>query len=204
MRETLRDLAKRLLTLLAVAVVIANLAGLISRQLPDALYLRWNGLEGEVLYTHSVAETASAYILLDETDDTLTFAVVGNDRMLAKRYFRDYTGWGRWTPRFRDVWYASVVDAKTLEPLRHVHVRYNQTATDRVFCTEQDVSTVTHGSLDMDFLNMGVTLEPERLEGLELLFRQQIGEGTVFCFVAEEVRSIVTKEDFRREAELRY
>ena len=60
---------------------------------------------------------------------------------------------------------------------------------------EQDIWYVENGITDVDWLNLGVTRLPERLEGHELLFERQVGEAIIFCAREDEIRAIVTPED---------
>lgn len=194
-----KDLLKRLFTLLVIFLLTVNLTAWISRLIPDETFLAWSGLQGEVLYTYSVAEEANAYILLDGEAGEVTFALVGTGLHLGERYFWDSSALSRWTLSYRSLWYASVVDVETLQCRLNLNTRYNQTATNRIFCTEQNIHTMKHGQPGIIYLNMGITLEPERLAEQDLLLEKQVGDAVIFCFLAEDVRSIVTKKDFSAE-----
>ncbi len=191
MRELLYDIGKRLLTLLVIFVLITYGLAALQRRVPEKAWMRLHGIEGEVLYQHQLDPWSNAYILENRGNGTVSFAVVQQEQEF---------GQSQLAPRFRDIFYASEVRAADLELLRTWYWHYNERANDRIYWTEQHLWTTSiPGMLNSRYLGRGVTLEPERLEGQEVLFSKEIDGATVFCILADEMRSLLTEEELQQK-----
>jgi len=187
--NVLRDLGNRLLTLLVIAALLSYGFAALQRRVPDTAWMKLHGIDGEVLYRHTLDSWTNAYILENAEKGTISFAVVQQEQV--------FSSWS--APRFRDVFYASEVRAADLEPLNTHYMHYNETVTDRIYWTEQFLWHRSElGMLRTKHLGRGVTLEPERLEGQNVLFQKEIDGATVFCILSDEMRSIITEEDMRQ------
>lgn len=191
MRELLYDIGKRLLTLLVIFALITYGLAALQRRVPEKAWMRLHGIEGEVLYQHELDIWSNAYILENSETGTVSFAVVQQEQEFWQSQL---------APRFRDIFYASEVRAADLELLRTWYWHYNERANDRIYWTEQHLWTTSiPGMLNSRYLGRGVTLEPERLEGQEVLFSKEIDGATVFCILADEMRSLLTEEELRQK-----
>ena len=191
MRELLYDIGKRLLTLLVIFVLITYGLAALQRRVPEKAWMRLHGIKGEVLYQHQLDPWSNAYILENRENGTVSFAVVQQEQEF---------GQNQLAPRFRDIFYASEVRAADLELLRTWYWHYNERANDRIYWTEQHLWTTSiPGMLNSRYLGRGMTLEPERLEGQEVLFSKEVNGATVFCILADEKRSLLTEEELRQK-----
>ena len=191
MRELLYDIGKRLLTLLVIFVLITYGLAALQRRVPEKAWMRLHGIKGEVLYQHQLDPWSNAYILENRENGTVSFAVVQQEQEF---------GQNQLAPRFRDIFYASEVRAADLELLRTWYWHYNERANDRIYWTEQHLWTTSiPGMLNSRYLGRGMTLEPERLEGQEVLFSKEVNGATVFCILADEMHSLLTEEELRQK-----
>ena len=191
MPELLYDIGKRLLTLLVIFVLITYGLAALQRRVPEKAWMRLHGIKGEVLYQHQLDPWSNAYILENRENGTVSFAVVQQEQEF---------GQNQLAPRFRDIFYASEVRAADLELLRTWYWHYNERANDRIYWTEQHLWTTSiPGMLNSRYLGRGMTLEPERLEGQEVLFSKEVNGATVFCILADEMRSLLTEEELRQK-----
>ena len=187
MRELLSDIGKRLLTLLVIFALITYGLAALQRQVSDEAWMRLHGIDGEVLYRHQLDDWSNAYILENSESGTVSFAVVQQEQEFWQSQL---------APRFRDIFYASEVRAADLELLRTWYWHYNERANDRIYWTEQFFwERNDYGWYKTRYLGRGVTLEPERLEGQEVVFRKEMGGATVFCVLSDEMRSLLTEEE---------
>ena len=176
MRTAIRDLLKRLWMLFLLFVIIIQVTAFLSRQIPDETLLRWEGVTGEVLYEYPLARLRRAYILHNEEAGTVSFAVVNGERLVNHQLF----------PYFKDVEYASEVRISDLQLLRQLYIAVNETDTDRIYSTAQHMFWMNHGNLEVKYITRGITLEPERLAGQNVLFQTEIDGATVFCIESED------------------
>ena len=176
MRTVAKDVLKRLWILLLIFAVTMQAAAFLSRKIPDRELLRWHGLTGEVLYEYTLAKIRTAYILHDAEADTVSFAVVQGKRMVNHQMF----------PYFKDVEYASELRLTDLQLLRQLYMAVNETSTDSTYFTAQHVFWMNHGNFAVKYITRGVTLEPECLEGQNILFQQEIDGAIVFCIETED------------------
>ena len=191
MRELLYDIGKRLLTLLVIFALITYGLAALQRRVPEKAWMRLHGIEGEVLYQHQLDPWSNAYILENRENGTVSFAVVQQEQEF---------GQSQLAPRFRDIFYASEVRAADLELLRTWYWHYNERANDRIYWTEQFFwERNEYGWYKTRYLGRGVTLEPERLEGQEVLFSKEIDGATVFCILADEMRILLTEEELQQK-----
>ena len=191
MRELLYDIGKRLLTLLVIFALITYGLAALQRRVPEKAWMRLHGIEGEVLYQHQLDPWSNAYILENRENGTVSFAVVQQEQEF---------GQSQLAPRFRDIFYASEVRAADLELLRTWYWHYNERANDRIYWTEQFFwERNEYGWYKTCYLGRGVTLEPERLEGQEVLFSKEIDGATVFCVLSDEMRSLLTEEELQQK-----
>lgn len=187
MRELLYDIGKRLLTLMVIFVLITYGLAALQRRVPDTAWMRLHGIGGEVLYRHELDPWSTAYILENGESGTVSFAVVQQEQEFLQSQL---------APRFRDIFYASEVRAADLELLRTWYWHYNERANDRIYWTEQFFWHRSElGMYNTRYLGRGVTLEPERLEGQEVLFSKEIDGATAFCVLSDEMRSLLTEEE---------
>ena len=185
----LEDFGKRILSLLVIAAVLSFGLAALQKRISDETLMRWHGIEGEELFRYSLSPHEEAYILENREKGTVTFVMMRNEQWFA---------WQEASPRFRNIYYAGEVRTSDLELLRTHYLHYNETTTDRIYWTEQFLWHQSEiGWLNSRYLGRGITLEPERLEGQDVLFRKEIGDATVFCILSDELRSIITEEEFR-------
>jgi len=189
MKDAVRDILKRLWTLLVIFVLLTQLASFVSKKIPDKTVLEWHGITGEILHQYSLAELQQAYILHDREAGTVFFAVVNGERL----------GGYRRMPFFRDVEYASEVRLADLEVLWWLHMGVNESGANDLYITEQHMFRMNHGNTEVKYLARGMTLEPERLEGKNVLFQMEIDGVTVFCFEADEPRTMRIGENIRQD-----
>jgi len=190
--NVLRDFGNRLLTLLVIAALLSYGFAALQKRISDETLLRWHGIEGEELFRYSLSPHEDAYILENEEAGTVTFVMMRDEQWFA---------WQELSPRFRDIHYAGEVRTSDLELLRTHYWHYNETTTDRIYWTEQFLWHQSElGRYQTKYLGRGITLEPERLAGQDVLFQKEIGEATVFCILSDKLRSIITEEDMRQSA----
>ena len=189
MKNAVKDILKRLWTLLVIFVLLTQLASLVSKKIPDKTVLEWHGITGEILYQYSLAEHQKAYILHDQQAGTVFFAVVNGERL----------GGYRQMPFFRDVEYASEVRLADLEVLWWLHMGVNESKSDVLYITEQHMYRMNHANTEVKYLARGMTTEPDRLEGKNVLFQTEIGGVTVFCLEADEPRTMRIEENIRQD-----
>ena len=194
----LNDLVRRLFALLLIFLLAANLSAFISRRIPDKTLLRQAGFTGETAYHYAPSTGTAAYVLLDETAGTASFALVGNSRTMGRQYPMDTAAWwNRWTPVFREVLYGAVIQTEDLRPLRCYQGHYGEAAAEKIYYITYWLHRMENGVSDIEYLLLGATLEPERLTGQNTLFQRSAGQSTVFVVLAEEDRRALASREER-------
>ena len=192
----LNDLVRRLFALLLIFLLAANLSAFISRRIPDKTLLRQAGFTGETAYHYAPSTGTAAYVLLDETAGTASFALVGNSRTMGRQYPMDTAAWwNRWTPVFREVLYGAVIQTEDLRPLRCYQGHYGEAAAEKIYYITYWLHRMENGVSDVEYLLLGATLEPERLAEQNTLFQRSAGQSTVFAVLAEENRPLASREE---------
>ena len=192
----LNDLVRRLFALLLIFLLAANLSAFISRRIPDKTLLRQAGFTGETAYHYAPSTGTAAYVLLDETAGTASFALVGNSRTMGRQYPMDTAAWwNRWTPVFREVLYGAVIRTEDLRPLRCYQGHYGEAAAEKIYYITWYQPSIRNGIPDVEYLLLGATLEPERLTEQNTLFQRSAGQSTVFAVLAEENRPLASREE---------
>ena len=164
-----RRICAALVILLLLLLCLNLIFGFISRQISDERYLTWDGITGETLYTHQVAEESTMYMIYDHDAQTLHLAMINHTPFFFSRYKQVVL-----ESTF------SIPEWKILE-----YYTENENCNDMMYRVDIFIPQMRAGSFYFEYLILGAAKDQSVLSGFDLMYEKEVDGGIIYCAVTE-------------------